>query len=45
MVRAATASDQARARRPALGEHTDAVLGPLDYSAEPIATLRRAGVV
>jgi CoA:oxalate CoA-transferase len=30
---------------PALGEHTDLVLGGLGYSAERIATLRREGVI
>jgi len=36
---------QLRRPAPALGEHTDAVLGGLGYSAERIATLRREGVV
>jgi CoA:oxalate CoA-transferase len=36
---------QLRRPAPALGEHTDAVLGALGYSPEHIATLRRDGVV
>ena len=36
---------QLRRPAPALGEHTDAVLDGLGYSAERIATLRREGVV
>ena len=36
---------QLRRPAPALGEHTEAVLGGLGYSAERIATLRREGVV
>jgi formyl-CoA transferase len=34
-----------RTAAPALGEHTDAVLARLGYSAEEIAALRAEGVV
>ena len=35
----------ARRRPPTLGEHTDAVLAELGYSADELATLRRDGVI
>jgi crotonobetainyl-CoA:carnitine CoA-transferase CaiB-like acyl-CoA transferase len=34
-----------RHRAPQLGEHTDAILGEIGYSADEIATLREAGVI
>ena len=36
---------QLRRPAPALGEHTDAVLGALGYSADRIASLRERGIV
>ncbi|MCH8063279.1 MAG: CoA transferase [Chloroflexi bacterium] len=35
---------EARMASPALGEHTDSILGELDYSPEEIARLKEAGV-
>ena len=40
-----TPADAARGPGPALGEHTDAVLGEAGYTAEDIAALRSAGEV
>ena len=44
-VRLSETPGEIAARRPTLGEHTDAVLAELGYDAAEISALRRGGVV